>query len=45
MTDTETPLNCMAQREDCLDGLSFVSNVRQTCNRDCVHDAVEVFCH
>lgn len=30
MTETELPLNCVAQREDCLDGLSFCSNVQQT---------------
>lgn len=43
MTETDTPLNCMAQKEDCLDGLSSVSNVQQTYNGDCVFDAGEVF--
>lgn len=43
MTETEAPLNCMAQREDCLDGLSSVSHVQQTYNCDCVFDAGEVF--
>lgn len=43
MTETELPLNCVAQREDCLDGLSFCSNVQQTYSWDCVSDSVDSF--
>lgn len=43
MTDTELPLNCVAQGEDCLDGLSFCSNVQQTCSWDCVSASAQSF--